>query len=526
VRCWGDNTKGGADPASPATRIERPTLVAGVADATAIALTDDASCALVRRRAVVCWGNVPQHRGRGPFEILERGVVQLVGGRGHCARFDDETVRCFPRTDWSAPFDTAEEPFVEPRIAGVAELVASSRATCARDWAGSIRCWGAIPCKDFHDLEGCVGSGALRIATTDTELCTLAADGAVRCQEETGEGRRLALPPSIDLASGHHHVCALGIDEEVRCWFRPSAIFARPTEVPKAEVEAWATPHFGCQRRDDGTVLCHARDVSHVIDDASGAPIVVTRLAAHATAGLLEGGGVLAWSLPDDRSWPGDKRLAWTPATRVEGLNGVVDLASPYGYAFFAVLADGSVSYEPCEKPSCRPSPDLLRRKIDGFASAFAIAATATQVCALDRDGGVARCFGWMTPRGGEPTRALLLPGLRGATAIAAGALHFCAIVGGGHVACWGGGDRGQLGDGTLASRGEPRLVEGLADVLALQLGDDRSCAELRDGGFRCWGHLGAEEPSRYWVTSEPPLPKLGGTLVLRVEGIGVAGTR
>ncbi|HEU4410431.1 MAG TPA: hypothetical protein VFS43_34570 [Polyangiaceae bacterium] len=81
-----------------------------------------------------------------------------------------------------------------------------------------------------------------------------------------------------------------------------------------------------------------------------------------------------------------------------------------------------------------------------------------------------------------------------GATAIAAGDNHTCAIVNGGEVVCWGNNFYGQLGDGSEGNdKNVPVFVETspgvrLTDVQALSLGASHSCARLGGGEVRCWG--------------------------------------
>ncbi len=80
-----------------------------------------------------------------------------------------------------------------------------------------------------------------------------------------------------------------------------------------------------------------------------------------------------------------------------------------------------------------------------------------------------------------------------GATTVAAGGDHTCALVDGG-VQCWGANTYGQLGNPQLAldsSNPSPVAVTGLSSgVSAVAVGDNHSCA-LVAGGVMCWGDNG-----------------------------------
>ena len=84
----------------------------------------------------------------------------------------------------------------------------------------------------------------------------------------------------------------------------------------------------------------------------------------------------------------------------------------------------------------------------------------------------------------------------RTARAIAAGALHTCAILDSGQVKCWGRGDDGQLGSGSRANVGDDELPSsvGVVDLgpgrtaTAIAAGDRHTCVILDTGQVECWG--------------------------------------
>lgn len=80
---------------------------------------------------------------------------------------------------------------------------------------------------------------------------------------------------------------------------------------------------------------------------------------------------------------------------------------------------------------------------------------------------------------------------------IAGGYHHHCAVMTNGDVYCWGRNEKGELGDGTLASKSVPTKVKGLpgpavqVDGGALVSANNytpKTCAALENGEVWCWG--------------------------------------
>jgi hypothetical protein len=114
--------------------------------------------------------------------------------------------------------------------------------------------------------------------------------------------------------------------------------------------------------------------------------------------------------------------------------------------------------------------------------------------CAVLSDS-TARCWGFVYDSidaagnltGHVHERPLPVVGLSGATNIAMGEKHMCALVGG-SVWCWGSNASGQLGTGSKVSSLSPTLVPGLEKIVQISLGKYHSCALSGDGTVYCWG--------------------------------------
>ncbi len=86
---------------------------------------------------------------------------------------------------------------------------------------------------------------------------------------------------------------------------------------------------------------------------------------------------------------------------------------------------------------------------------------------------------------------------LTGVTDVAVGGDHACALVGGGQVWCWGANNIGQLGDNTTDARvgavkvqsdDDPDDDAPLSGATALAAGNSHTCALVADGKVHCWG--------------------------------------
>jgi alpha-tubulin suppressor-like RCC1 family protein len=89
---------------------------------------------------------------------------------------------------------------------------------------------------------------------------------------------------------------------------------------------------------------------------------------------------------------------------------------------------------------------------------------------------------------------------ITGATSLAAGSHHSCAVIMNGQVVCWGDNSQGQLGNGDMSlppgKPNAPQVVQVkdetgqsvLTGALQVYAGGDSTCAMTTDGRLLCWG--------------------------------------
>jgi len=131
---------------------------------------------------------------------------------------------------------------------------------------------------------------------------------------------------------------------------------------------------------------------------------------------------------------------------------------------------------------------------VSGLSAGWALAVGFDHACAIDEVHGHVWCWGNNSDGqlGNNSTanssHRVQVNGLTsGATAIAAGRAHTCAIVSGG-VKCWGDNSAGQLGDGTNNDALTPVQVSGLTSgVSGIAAGESHTCA-VHYGTAKCWG--------------------------------------
>jgi len=308
-------------------------------------------------------------------------------------------------------------------------------------------------------LKTIIASGVLLLALASVALALTLENGltaarpAAAVQIDVADGDVGAT--AVAIAAGGGHTCALTSAGGVKCWGQNS---------------------FG--QLGDGTTVDRTAPV-----DVAGLQSGVIAVAAGGlhTCALTVAGGVKCWGLnafgavgavtADSCGWASSP-CSTTPRDVVGLEAGIVAIAAGSNHTC-AVTARGAA-------------------KCWGFGQDGQLGTAATD-----------SCVGW-----GEPLPCSKTPvsvrGLRNRVkAIDAGVSHSCALIAKGGVKCWGSNWAGQLGDGTIRGHTQPRNVVGLhRGATWIAAGNWHACAVITEGGVRCWG-VGEEGQLGVWPPND-----------------------
>ena len=461
TRCWGQNTYGQLGDNSTTDRWTPAPVVGLGANPLSISLGEYHTCAVTGSGAARCWGE-NNYGQRGDQSRVDRLSSAAVAGLG----------------------------------AGVIEVSAGQRHTCAILSDGSLRCWGL-------NLDGQLGdnsegyrplpmpvqgvSSAARVTAGKNHSCALTAAGAMGCwgdgdYGQLGNGERLQrLSPEpvsgaggtvVQMTAGYQHTCALSGAGAARCWgdnfsgqlgdgsntdrLTPVAVSGLATGVSAID----AGPFHTCAIANGSAFCWGGNDFGQLGNGDStdqSSPVAVSGIAVSVSA--IEAGYYFSCVLST-----GGAVWCW-------------------GYNGSGQLGNGSTTQ------SVSPVP------VSGLSTGvMAIANGDSHACALTSVGAVF-CWGdngtGQLGDGSTTDRLVPVPvtGLSaGVIAITANGLHSCALTTMGEVQCWDDNYHGKLGDGSTIDRLTPVTVAGLGGVSGLSAGPNHTCAVISDGSLRCWG--------------------------------------
>lgn len=266
-----------------------------------------------------------------------------------------------------------------------------------------------------------------------------------------------------------------------------------------------------CARINDGTVRCWGANDTYQLGTntvaQSAAPITVSGLSnvasvaagVYHTVALLGDGTVRSWGLNSDGQLGNNSTTQSASPVVASGLSGVLQVSAGTAHSC-ARLSGGSVycwgngRYGQIGSggSTTLPYDSYVPVAVPGISGASDLAAGGFHTCAIV-SGGVS-CWGDNSAgqMGGGTTAQTTLtpvtvPGITGATAVAAGDSHSCVLVGG-TVQCWGDNTYGQLGNGSTGTTTSVVTVPGISTATAVSAGFTFSCALLSNKTVRCWG--------------------------------------
>lgn len=546
VQCWGRNQfgqLGGGSTSNSST----PVTVANLAAAVQIATGANHTCA-VAGAGVQCWGsNNNGQLGNGTTTDstspvapngLGGGMVAVAAGSGHsCALAISGTVQCWgtnsARQLGDGTMNNSSTPVATTVLTtgalavGAQALVAGSNHNCALTVGGGVQCWGS-------NSSGQLGINASLNTPTPTAVVGLSTAVAYAMRNAILGGRSIRVPLGT-LAAGHAHTCGVTTAGGVQCWglndyeqlgnitgssSTPIAVAGLTSSVAEIAVGA----DHNCARTvsalgaTTGAVLCWGSNTYGELGQAAfigvnsatplavdtlGSGVVAVTAGAQHSCALIYGTNVVKCWGRNDLGQLGNGTASSSPTPNptpvmVSGLNTVIALASGDSHTC-ALLNGGTVTCWGRTDEGQLGNGSFTRVSyapvaVSGLSNVVAIAAGGYHSCALT-SAGAAYCWGFN--QYGElgngtftnSATPVQVSGLdSGVAAIAAGAVHSCALMSTGAVRCWGFNSKGQLGTGTNAGSATPVAVANLAGAAAITGGDAHTCAVTAAGGVRCWG--------------------------------------
>ncbi len=386
------------------------------------------------------------------------------------------------------------EPTRECRLDVEPRVVLGQYHSCALDRLGYLLCWGS-------GFNGQLGYGEFgetaNIGETTDRLPSLI--GPVG----TPNGETAPLRYVISAALGTDHTCALLNDGGVLCWGSHTEGQLGYGDLGDANVDV-ERPKLAAPQAMPVNI--------------GGKAVSISSLGKH-TCVLLDNGKVRCWGES------GDGALGY-PVSEPPG-GGMVDPR--------LIIGDD-------ETPA-----DVGDVDVGGLVAQLSVGSQHTCVVL---DDGSARCwgngdsgrlgYGNVDSVGDQEVPAAAGPLNMGGTVkqIAAGGSHTCALMESGAVRCWGRGNEGQLGYGTVDFNGDALLgddsgetpaeigdVEVGGTVVQIVAGGQHTCALLDTGSVRCWGDAarGALGHSNLARIGDNETPASAGDVNLGAKAVKIA---
>lgn len=471
------------------------------------------------------------------------------------------------------------------QLSNVVGVAAGAQHTCAVDGAGAVTCWGANASGQLGDGSGAdrnlpvpvsgLAGGATAVTTGDGHTCALLGGGGAACwglnqSGQIGDGTTTTrtLPVGVAgldsgvtaISAGGAHTCAI-VGGGVQCWGKnasgqlgdgtlddhPAPVTVTGLITSAISVAAGAV--HTCAALIDGSAACWGGNPKGQLGrdsftQYSAAPLTVPNVSgAVAVAGgqdhscaLLGTGTIKCWGL-NSAAQIGLGYLGtdygYVPPLPVSGIAGGATGIAIGGNHSCAIVSGAAYcwgSNNSGEVGNGKRSLQFVPAQVSGLSSGvLAIAAGSLHTCAV-ASGNALKCWGGgkQSQIGTGTAEIQRFPagvvGLgSGATMVAAGTSHTCAIKIGGALACWGANNYGQLGNGTWTDSAIPVTVTALlsSPVVAVAVGSLHTCAIQSGGAVKCWGaNFNGQLGNSTTISS--PLPVNASGLGTGVAGIAV----
>jgi alpha-tubulin suppressor-like RCC1 family protein len=333
VSCWGKNDVGQLGYGhTEAIGDDEPVASHGTVDVgdlvVGLAAGSQHTCAILEKGSIRCWGyggDLALGNGNGKYYTVGDDEVpgdmkdaiiysnspfaQLAAGDHHtCMLTQKGAIKCWgdsPEGALGYGYSTKTGGWLGNVPIGETAtfLVAGTQHTCAVVEGGKVRCWGEATSIGYGGMDNIgddeapsnfealsLGEAVVELAAGDRHTCALTVSGAVRCWGNAEDGVlghanntnidyaeaadivKLG-GPSVQIAAGHRHTCALLLDGTVRCWGKGSfgalgygntgdvgddeiPAVAGAVELPELVIQVVAGADFTCALLDSGAVQC------------------------------------------------------------------------------------------------------------------------------------------------------------------------------------------------------------------------------------------------------------------------------
>jgi alpha-tubulin suppressor-like RCC1 family protein len=486
VKCWGYNVDGElGDNSIDDSNV--PVTVVNLSNVVAIAAGGYHTCAVTASGSIRCWGwNSAGQLGDGTMTAtnfgspttvsgISGGVTMLTAGGLHTCALIGGAVKCWGyNVDGELGNGSTSQSLVPSTVAGLSGVTAISAGathTCAILSAGTARCWGG-------NAHGQLGNNS----TASTNA------GATVAVSGIASGM-------TSLASGGYHTCAVVAGAE-KCWgdnefgelgigsLTDSHVPAAVGGLASGVVATTTGLYFSCALitvASTQELKCWGDN----IDGEVGLADTIYQTQPVAVVGLSSGASALAAG-PD----------ALHQCAIVAGA------ATCWGMNVNGQLGNG-LTIDSSQPVSVSGLSSGVSAIVDGADHTCAVAAGAAKCWGANAHGQLGNAS---TTDAHTPVTAIA----SNVIAIAAGKAHSCAIISGGTVKCWGSNINGELGDGTTTERHAPVAVLGLSgSAIAIAAGALHTCAVLGNGKIQCWGFNGNGQLGNGTITTtyaNPPV--------------------